>query len=111
MTLRRRGYMVEAAKKPTYKEARATLLDYLEKNGWTVKRGLKIEHATKGEVKLWFKAQAIYVSNSGLQFGSARSMWVDPRNFVGPQFDPKKVADYFYERGKKQAEDLVNIRR
>jgi hypothetical protein len=100
------------AKLPTFKQAQADILDYLEKNGWTVKRGLKIPHATKDGVKLWFKKQAIYASNAQLQFGSARSLtWIDPRKISGPGFNPKKVADYLFQQGKKHADFLDDLRR
>jgi hypothetical protein len=60
----------------TYSQAHKDLLNYLEKQGWSVSKGLKIPHATSpdGELRLWFKPQAIYDSSgSPHTFGRARS--------------------------------------
>ncbi len=64
------------AKRPTFKAAKQAVMDHLEKQGWTVKRGLKVPHATSpdGDVKLWFKAQAIHHSHPSAGFGAARSV-------------------------------------
>lgn len=77
-----------SAKKPTFAEKRTELLDFLARNGWKLSdRNLKIPHATSpsGEVRLWFKPQAIYYSY-GLtvtQFKEARSLAVDSREWTG----------------------------
>lgn len=70
----------------TFKAAREELLDYLEKQHWQVKRRqglkpLKIMHATSpdGDVKLWFKSQAVYYSWGRGSFKDARSLHIDIR--------------------------------
>lgn len=54
-------------KLPTYAKAKSTVIDGLEKRGWTVKKDLKIPHATSpdGQTRLWFKPQAMWVSRLG----------------------------------------------
>lgn len=63
----------------TYAKAQEDIMTGLRKNGWAVVPHLKIPHATspQGDVRLWFKPQAIYMSyGPGLtNFGSARSTW------------------------------------
>lgn len=101
--LRHRAYLSE--KKETFASAQLKILDILEKQGWKVKRGLKIPHATKGDVKLWFKKQAIYASGSGQAMGSARSLThIDPRKLADPRVDPGKLSRYM----EKEAQGLVD---
>lgn len=60
---------LEKAKPPrphkTYDDAHKAFQDHLEKQGWTVTRGLKTPHAVSpdGEVKLWMKPQAIHYTS------------------------------------------------
>ena len=104
MTLRRREYIGEA-KKETYASAQVKILDILEKHGWKVKRGLKIPHATKGDVKLWFKKQAIYASGSGQAMGSALSLQhIDPKKLADPRVVPLKLSQYM----EKEAQAMVD---
>lgn len=46
----------------TYIQARTAIFAHLEDNGWTVKKDLKIPHATTpdGRFRLWFKSQAVH---------------------------------------------------
>jgi len=104
--LRYRTYLAE--KKETFASAQVKLLSWLESAGWAVKKGLKIPHATKGDVKLWFKKQAVYASKPSLQFGSARSLHIDPRKYVDPKFSPEKVVNFLYKQGKDLVDHLDN---
>lgn len=82
----------KAKKAPkTYKQAQDQVLEHMRQKGWAVVAHLKIPHATKGEVRFWFKPQAIYVSKgaSMKDFGSARSMWAKDYRFI----DPKEFAE------------------
>lgn len=67
-------------RKPKFAEMRSILLDLLEERGWTVKRGLKVPHATApgSTLRLWFKSQAIYAGH-GTDLGDARSLTSDMR--------------------------------
>lgn len=70
------------AKQLTYKQAQGVILDALEKWDWTVKRNLKVPHATDpyNRVRLYFKPQAIYFDKgSPFSLGAARSLHVDSR--------------------------------
>jgi hypothetical protein len=72
-----------------FSDARSRLMLALAVDGWTVtlksKRApwheLKIPHATKGDDRLWFRAQSVYVSH-GKPFNamSAHSICSDYRN-------------------------------
>jgi ribosomal protein S27AE len=64
------------APKQTYAQAQADIMTGLEKDGWKVNKSLKVPHATSpdGKHKLWFKAQAIYLSKGNEQLGAARSV-------------------------------------
>lgn len=79
-----------ADKKPTFKEARAKVFEFLKKRGWKVADSLSVPHATSpdGKVRLWFKAQAVYAVNAKfveerqynpLQFKDSHSMITDLR--------------------------------
>jgi hypothetical protein len=85
-----RGEEVEEGKRPTFKAARAALLDHLEKEGWTVKKHLKVPHATDHwkENRLYFKAQAVYLGGGhpGASLGDARSLHIDIRDVTPEQF-------------------------
>lgn len=67
---------LDEAPKKTYKQAQDEILTGLEKDGWSVKRDLKVPHATspKGDFKLFFKAQAIYKTHGKGDLGNARSL-------------------------------------
>ena len=71
-------------KKRTYKQTHADFMKYLESQGWTVNRNLKIPKATApGEaLRLWFKPQAIYLGRSN-NFGDARTLtYLDYRDWT-----------------------------
>lgn len=86
-----------AAKRPTFDVAKKSLLDHLSKEGWKISSPtLKIPHATdrNGEVRLWFKTQAVYMSIVKGRGGShtmdgARSIHVDIRDLTPEQFMSK----------------------
>ena len=81
---------------PTFQAARDAVLDYLKGEGWKVVGGLKIPHATSpdGEVRLWFKAQAVYYSKgSPHEFRMARSVHSDIRTMTPEKF-VKDAMDY-----------------
>lgn len=86
------------AKRKTFQEARAEIIEHLKKEHWTVKEGLKIPHATSpnGEIRVWFKPQAVYVSYANRvtdhQLNYARSLWFDIRTMDPHDFE-KKVLD------------------
>lgn len=108
MRLRRRSYIGEArSKKMTYGMAQGELLDMLNSNGWTVKANLKIPHASKDGVRIWFKSQAIYASSDQVAFGSARSMHLDPRKLA--TFPAEKVSGFLYRKGKEMADFLLSL--
>lgn len=60
----------------TFAKARRRLLLALMRAGWTVAlnserapwKPLKVPHATRGDLRLWFKPQALYLSNGGRPF-------------------------------------------
>lgn len=64
----------------TYKDATSRLLSELAALGWEVKANLKVPHATLGDVKLWFRPQAVYVSPASLPMNSAHSTFYDFRD-------------------------------
>lgn len=73
-------------KHETFAQARERILTDLETRGWTVRtRGtagkLKVPHATNGQLRLWFKAQAVYASFGGVpwRLSDARSLDSDYR--------------------------------
>lgn len=77
------------AKKQTFVEAKTDILAHLKKEGWAVKDGLAVPHATSpdGEVRVWFKPQAVLMSKgNNHSLGAARSMWTDIRSMSGPTF-------------------------
>lgn len=76
------GQPLQEAKRRTFKKAKEEIVDYVEKHGWKVKRHLKVPHATSphGDVRLWFKPQAIYFSGGeGTSLNQARSIHGDIR--------------------------------
>jgi hypothetical protein len=84
------------AKRPTYQAAQAALMDYLEKQGWTLSRGLSVPHATSSDNtrRLWFKSQAVwFTADDGSlsaknvkNFKLARSLHGDIRAVTPEQF-------------------------
>lgn len=78
--------LVSAARKQTFKVARANLFDHLRKNGWMVKDTLKVPWAEEpdGDLRLWFKPQAVWVGGRALN--TARSTWMDIREYTPEQF-------------------------
>lgn len=54
----------------TFKAARQKMLGELLALGWAVKADLKVPHATSpdGEVRLWFKAQAVHFTGATRPF-------------------------------------------
>lgn len=101
--LRSRSYVFEA-KGPTYAEAQKQVKDMLREHGWTVKDGLKVPHATKGDVRLWFKKQAVYASGAKQQLGAARSLNINLKKLT--QFPAEKVARFLYRKGKELSDFL-----
>ena len=89
------------AKKKTFPQARKEIIDYLKKQGWTVKEGLKIPWAKDpdNDVQIWFKSQAVYGvggldgGRAKANFGAARSLHTDIRE-VSPQEFVKDVMNY-----------------
>jgi hypothetical protein len=91
-----KGESVEEARKKTFKAAKADVINYLKKEGWKVVdrnyqtgKPMKIPHATSpdGRVRLWFKAQSVYVSEGPYhEFKGARSSWVDIRSMSPAEF-------------------------
>ena len=83
-------------------QVRAELTDYLDRNGWTVKRGLKIPHATRddGLLRLWFKPQAVWYSEVGSpqlnhEFKYARTIAYD---LDVRKIAPEKLVQYLNKR-------------
>lgn len=76
-------------KLPTYAQAQERHMEGLRALGWHVSTRnavtgapLKYPHASSpdGNARLWFKAQAVYVSSGdNHDFGKARSLWFDIR--------------------------------
>lgn len=62
----------------TFAKAKIRIMSELVSEGWEVKSGLKIPYAMKGNVRIWFKPQAIYWG-FGNNFGDARSMHIEIR--------------------------------
>lgn len=76
----------------TFKQATADHLDTLAAMGWTVRRDLKVPHATDATgLRLWFKPQAVYFSR-GTDLGAARSIHAEMRTAT----TAKLVADALY---------------
>lgn len=99
------GWQKEEAKQKTYAQTFAEFMDALEKDGWTLKRSLKIPHATSpdGKHKLWFKTQAVYQSRGDQGFGDARTLtYNDLRKYDYAQF--KKLA--MHDTGMSKADEM-----
>lgn len=77
-------------KRPTFKAAKAALLQHLDKEGWTVKSHLKVPHATDPykDHRLYFKSQAVYLggAHTGASLGDARSLHIDIRDVTPEEF-------------------------
>lgn len=77
--------------KETFDAAKRRILEGLQALGWSVSGPLKIPHATSpdGEVRLWFKPQAVWLSQAHggphahrggkHELGNARSIFVEVR--------------------------------
>lgn len=64
----------------TFLQARREVLQYLTTEGWQVKPGLKIPHATSpyDDLRLWFKSQAVYFTcGRPHTFSNARTLAYD----------------------------------
>jgi hypothetical protein len=75
----------------TFLRARLEYLQDLEANGWKVNKFLKVPHATSpdGKIRLWFKAQAVYVNDPGTdpsKFENTHSTWIDIRKMPADLF-------------------------
>jgi hypothetical protein len=73
----------------TFAQSHDEILDYLASRGWSVKKSLKVPHATSpdGRVRLWFKSQAVYFTNgTHHELGNARSIFVDTRVLTPEEF-------------------------
>lgn len=68
-------------KLPTYAAAKGELLEQFRKERWSTSPNLKTPHATSedGEIRFWFKPQAVWVSRGKHTLASARSTGVDMR--------------------------------
>ena len=68
----------------TYEEARQHHLTKLHELGWVVKVDLKIPHATHPtkNIRLWFRAQAVYCSEASPFKGHGHSLGVDLRRIT-----------------------------
>ena len=75
----------------TFKESRAAILAALPAHGWEVQTRnastyapLKVPHATQDGVRLYFKAQAIYVSRlAPHSLSEAESLTDSNKHYVG----------------------------
>lgn len=84
----------KTAAKKTFEQAKTEIFAALKADGWKIVENLKIPHATSKDnrFRLWFKAQAVYMSfsedgrNRTNDMGGARSMHVDIRDVDGPGF-------------------------
>src|SRR6185437_5575704 len=77
----RRPAPQQAAKLPTFAQARAMLLAGLRAHGWEVRAGLNIPWAASGGDRLWFKPEAIYYGTTK-SLGDAHSISSDMREFA-----------------------------
>jgi hypothetical protein len=76
---------------PTFKESRAAILAALPSHGWTVEtrnshnnRPLKVPHASQGGIRLYFKAQAIYLSRfEPHSLNTAQSLTDSSKHYMG----------------------------
>lgn len=82
-------------KRPTYARATIEILNYLEAQGWTVRRGIKTPWAEKDGIRIWFKTQGTWVGpgGTGSGVGMAHSLWIDRRDYT-PRALLLEVADY-----------------
>ena len=85
----------------TFKQAKIAILEALEEEGWKVKKHLIIPWADNGTHKLWFKKQALYVSNSNQPYGSARTISYD--------YDHKKLWEKTNGKSKLISELIKNL--
>jgi len=83
----------------TYAQAQAAILKVFKAKGWGISADLKIPHATSpsGQVRFWFKPQAIYLSRGPdvKNFNKARSIFAeDYRNMVPENFVNSLIKAY-----------------
>jgi len=67
-----------------FEDVKAMLLDGLRTHGWTVVENLKVPHATKGNTRLWFKPQAIWMNDLDTDYrniSNAHSLSMDMREY------------------------------
>lgn len=82
----------------TFAEAKTKVMEILKNDGWQVSENLKIPHATKDGIRLWFKPQSIYCS-TGNDFGSARSMWLDTKKLS--ELAPEVISKGLHQKARK----------
>lgn len=74
----------------TYAQAKSDILSHLANNGWQVSdTSLKVPYATRGSLRLWFKAQAVYFTQGNRHtLGDARtvSYTLDTRKLTCEEF-------------------------
>ncbi len=79
----------------TYREAKKAILAALPSHGWIVQTRnrangsqLKVPHATMGGIRLYFKAQAIYVSpRPPHKLNTSHSLTESNKAYVGREAD------------------------
>jgi DNA-directed RNA polymerase subunit RPC12/RpoP len=98
--------------KQTYAQAQQDIVAGLQKDGWSIKAGLKIPQALSpdGSYKLFFKAQAIYLGKGDSDLGGARSLHLgDIRGSTYEKFKTALAqwtkAEEIEMRGTQLAED------
>jgi hypothetical protein len=93
------------AKRPTFKVAKAAILDYLRKEGWKMSGPLKIPHATSpdGKLRFWFKSQAVHYSWEKHKAGNARSLDLDIR-----RMSPEEFTKDAERRGRKWGPEMAH---
>jgi hypothetical protein len=79
------------AKQETYPQARKRLFTYLESQGWTVNRALKVPQAVRNGAQLFFHSQAVYLHQ--------HSLLIDIRGMTGVSFD-REVVQALHLRGR-----------
>lgn len=91
--------VVRLAAAKTYDEAKDALMFYLKAHDWKVSAaGLKIPHATSpdGNVRLWFRPQAIYFTVGEHVSGAARTVTYNTNELK--RLPPEAYYNRFVER-------------